>query len=139
MSLKAVHHICIQTSKYEESLQFYTEILGFRLVKETANFHERDFNTWLSQGTFLIELQTGKKGDKLNPWSPLNEGIAHLCFVVDNVHEEFERIEELGYSNFKIKDREKIYKVEGGFLFKIIAPEGSEIEIRDTQPEGYEP
>lgn len=133
MSIKMVHHVCIQTSKYEESLQFYTKILGFRLVKETANFHKRSFNTWLSMGTFMIELQTGKKDDKLNNWSSLNEGIVHICFVVDNVHEEFRRIRKLGYSNFKVKNGEEIYKVEDGYLFKIISPEGCEIEIRDTQ------
>ena len=79
----------------------------------------------------MIELQTGKKGDKLNNWSSLNEGIVHMCFLVDNIHEEFDRIKKLGYTNFKIKSGQEIYKVEAGYLFKIKAPEGTEIEIRD--------
>ena len=37
-----------------------------------------------------------------------------------------------GYSNFKIKNGEEIYKVEDGFLFKVKAPEGTEIEFRDS-------
>lgn len=131
MSIKMMHHVCIQTEKYEESLEFYTEILGFQLVTETANFHKRAFNTWLRLETFMIELQTSKKGDKLNSWSSLNEGIVHMCFLVDNVHQEFDRIKELGYTNFKTKNGEEIYKVEDGYLFKIKAPEGTEIEIRD--------
>lgn len=131
MSIKMVHHVCIQTEKYEESLQFYTKILGFELVTETANFHKRNFNTWLRLGTFMIELQTGKKGDKLKSWSSLNEGIVHMCFLVDNVQEEFDRIKKLGYTNFKIKNGDIVYKVEDGYLFKIKAPEGTEIEIRD--------
>ncbi|TCO69256.1 VOC family protein [Marinisporobacter balticus] len=131
MRIKMLHHVCIQTEKYEESLEFYTKILGFELVKETANFHKRDFNTWLRLGTFMIELQTGKKGDKLKNWSPLNEGIVHMCFLVDNVQEEFDRIKKLGYTTFKIKNGEIVYKVEDGYLFKIKAPEGTEIEIRD--------
>ncbi|MFT5874728.1 MAG: glyoxylase I family protein [Clostridium sp.] len=133
MSIKMMHHLCIQTEKYEESLKFYTEILGFELVTETANFHKRDFNTWLTLGTFMIELQTGKKGDKLYKWNSLNEGIVHMCFLVDNVHQEYDRIKKLGYSNFKVKNGEEIYKVEDGYLFKIKAPEGTEIEIRDKQ------
>jgi glyoxylase I family protein len=133
MSMKTLHHICIQTEKYEESLKFYTEILGFEVVTETANFHNRDFNTWLRLATFMIELQTAKKGDKLKNWSSLNEGIVHMCFLVDNVEEEFNKIKELGYTNFKIKNGEEIYKVEDGYLFKIVAPEGTEIEIRDSQ------
>ncbi|NMM64789.1 VOC family protein [Clostridium sp. P21] len=132
MSMKMIQHVCIQTEKYEESLKFYTEILGFELVKETPNFHKRDFNTWLKLGTFMIELQTAKQGDNLKSWSSLNEGIVHMCFLVDNVKEEFNRIKKLGYTNFKIKNGEEIYKVEDGYLFKIKAPEGTEIEIRDV-------
>lgn len=55
-----IHHICIQTNTYEESKKFYMDILGFELVKETPNFHERDYNTWLDLNGFMIELQTGK-------------------------------------------------------------------------------
>jgi glyoxylase I family protein len=131
MSIKMLHHVCIQTERYEDSLKFYTEILGFELVSETANFHKRNFNTWLRIGTFMIELQTAKNGDKLNSWSSLNEGIVHMCFLVDNVKEEFDRIKKLGCINFKIKNGEEIYKVQDGYLFKIKAPEGTEIEIRD--------
>ncbi len=34
-----VHHLCIQTNTYLETLKFYTEGLGFKLVQETPNFH----------------------------------------------------------------------------------------------------
>ena len=131
MSIKMMHHVCIQTEKYEESLEFYMRILGFVIVQETPNFHNRAFNTWLKLGNFMIELQTAKQGETLNPWSSLNEGIVHLCFLVDNVFEEIERIQQLGYEHFKIKNGEIVYKVEDGYLFKIKAPEGTEIEIRD--------
>ncbi|MCU7212115.1 VOC family protein [Turicibacter sanguinis] len=131
MSIKMMHHVCIQTEKYEESLEFYMRILGFEIVQETPNFHNRAFNTWLKLGNFMIELQTAKQGETLNPWSSLNEGIVHLCFLVDNVFEEIERIQQLGYEHFKIKNGEIVYKVEEGYLFKIKAPEGTEIEIRD--------
>ncbi|WP_300381240.1 VOC family protein [Clostridium sp.] len=132
MSKKNIHHVCIQTEKYEESLKFYTEVLEFKIIKETPNFHKRIFNTWLQQGTFMIELQTAKDGDILNEWNSLNQGIVHMCFIVDNVKEEFNRIKSLGYKNFKIKDGKEIYKVEDEYLFKIKAPEGTEIEMRDT-------
>ncbi len=132
MSIKMIHHVCIQTEKYKESLDFYTRILGFEIVIETPKFHERAFNTWLKLGDFMIELQTAKKGQVLNQWSSLNEGIVHMCFLVENVQEEYERIKSLGYTSFKNKNGEEIYKVEGGYLFKVKAPEGTEIEIRDT-------
>ena len=86
MNIKNLHHICIQTEKYNQSLDFYTNILGFEIVKETPNFHTRDFNTWLKLGSFMIELQTAKKGDNLNKWSSKNEGPTHVCFLVEDVN-----------------------------------------------------
>lgn len=133
MALKNIHHVCIQTKTYMESLEFYTKILGFEIISETPNFHTRAFNTWLKLGDFMIELQTSKKGNSLNEWSNLNEGIVHMCFLVDNIEEEYERVKLLGYNNFKVKNNKVIYDVEGGKLMKIKAPEGTEIEIRDTE------
>lgn len=132
MGIKLIHHICIQTTSYKESLDFYTRILGFEVVKESRNFHNRDYNTWLKLSTFMIELQTPKSGDKLNKWNSLNEGPVHMGFIVDNVKNEYNRIKSLGYDNFKTKNNEIVYKVQGEYLFKIKAPEGTEIEIRDT-------
>jgi glyoxylase I family protein len=132
MAIKSIHHVCIQTEKYQESLDFYTKILGFEILSETPNFHTRAFNTWLKLDNFMIELQTAKSGDTLSPWSNINEGIVHMCFLVDNIEEEYERIKSLGYNNFKVKNGKVIYDVEGGKLLKIKAPEGTEIEIRDT-------
>jgi glyoxylase I family protein len=133
MGIKMMHHVCIQTNDYKDSLEFYTKILGFEIIQETKNFHNRDYNTWLKLGTFMVELQTGKKDDKLIKWNKLNEGIVHMCFLVNNVQEELNRIKGLGYNNFKLKNNEVLYKVEDSFLFKIKAPEGTEIEIRDKE------
>lgn len=132
MSIKMIHHICIQTESYDDSLNFYENILGFKVINETKNFHGREYNTWLKLDNFMIELQTPKSGDNFNRWSNLNAGPVHMGFIVDNVEEEYERIISLGYTNFKVKNGEIVYKVEGESLFKIKAPEGTEIEIRDT-------
>ncbi len=132
MAIKMLHHVCIQTDKYKESLDFYTNILGFQVVNETKNFHNREYNTWIKYGEFMIELQTAKSDDTLNKWSSLNSGPVHLGFLVDDVEKEFNRIKSLGYENFKLKNGQVVYEVEGEKLFKIKAPEGTEIEIRDT-------
>ena len=49
------------------------------------------------------------------------------------VQEEFDIIKELGYTKFKLKNGEAIYKVENNCLCKIKAPEGTEIEMRDRE------
>lgn len=133
MSVKYVHHVCIQTENYEASLDFYTRILGFEVVSETTNFHGREYNTWLKLDNFMIELQTPKEGYNFNKWSSLNSGPVHIAFMVDNVEQEYEKIKSLGYNDFKLKDGKVVYKVLGESLFKIKAPEGTEIEMRDTE------
>lgn len=132
MSIGIVHHVCIQTGDYRASVNFYINILGFEMVKETRDFHDRDFNAWLRLGSFMIELQTSRKSEKLAEYDPLSMGIAHICFMVDSVHGEYERIRKLGYDNFKDKNGEHVYYVGDTCLMKIVAPEGTIIEMRES-------
>lgn len=130
--MKLFHHVCIQTDRYEESLDFYQRILGFKVRKETKNFHQWAYNTWLEYDNFMIELQTNKENEVLRDYSASNKGLVHFCLLVDDIYAEYERLKALGFKNFKRKNGEDIYTVEGGKLLKIIAPEGTIIELRDT-------
>ena len=132
MNKKFMHHVCIQTNDYKSSLNFYTKILGFEIYKETKNFHNRDYNTWLKLGNFMIELQTPKNNVPFSKYNTITEWIVHMCFYTDSVEDEYNRIKSLGYTNFKVKNGSEIYRVEDGLLFKVKAPEGTEIEFRDS-------
>ena len=125
-----IHHICIQTNDYEKSIEFYNKVLGFKVIKETKNFHGRSYNTWLELNGFMIELQTGK--ECLSEYNKDAEGIVHFALESNNIEEELDRILNTGYSKFKLKNNSILYQVEDGQLFKIIAPEGTIIEIRDN-------
>lgn len=127
-----IHHICIQTNNYKESLDFYVGVLGFKLLKEEENFHNRDYNSWLILDGFYIELQTDKKGEKLKVFNKVTEGVSHICFSVDDLYDQYKLIKEKGYLNFISKSGSEIYQVEGASLFKLIAPEGTIIEFRDN-------
>ncbi len=132
MEIKSFHHVCIQTSKYRESFDFYVDLLGCKLVKESKGFHSRDFNTWLKLGNILIELQTPKKGTEFKEWSNCNSGPVHIAVVVSNVREAYDFIKGKGYTRFKIKNGKEYYEVNGSPLFKVKAPEGTEIEVREN-------
>ncbi|MBK3497044.1 VOC family protein [Viridibacillus sp. YIM B01967] len=132
MKKSFVHHICIQTNHYEKSIKFYTEGLGFKKVQESQDFHERAYNTWLQIGDFYIELQTGKKGEQLRAGDANNQGLAHFCLWVDNLTAEVAHLLQL-QMQFKMKDGEYIYQVENGALCKVIAPEGTIVELRDQR------
>lgn len=127
-----IHHVCIQTNDYQASLDFYTNALGFTLVKESAGFHNRAYNAWIDLNGFFIELQTGKGDQALDAYEKTREGIVHFCFYVEDLRWAYQQIVDAGHSNFKRKDGKAIYRVEDGFLFKVIAPEGTEIEFRDS-------
>ena len=126
-----IHHICIQPNCYEESKMFYLEVLGFKLVKETTNFHGRDYNTWLDLNGFLIELQTGK--EYLEKYNKDSEGIVHFALYEENIEEFVEKIKNMENIKFKKKQDDIIYQVENSKLVKLIAPEGTIVEIRNNE------
>lgn len=132
MLKRYIHHLCIQTNTYKESLEFYTKALGFEVVEETPKFHGRAFNTWLKLGDFYIELQTGKCGEMLVEANSNSEGLVHFCLWVENLPLEVERLKELK-SHFILKDGEIIYHVENGSLCKVKAPEGTIVELRTNK------
>lgn len=133
MDIKSLHHVCVQTDRYEESLAFYRDVLGFNLVRETPGFHGRAFNSWLDRGGFKIELQTGKSGRTMRAWSEDNIGPVHLAFMVTDVAAEYKSLKNNPAIVFKKNPQgEELYAVNGAFHFKFYAPEGTEIEIRDA-------
>lgn len=127
----AFHHICIQTNNYEASKRFYVDMLGFEVYKETAGFHQRAYNTWLKLGNMFIELQTGKNNETLDADNQKSEGIVHFALFVKNLDELVEKMIANGYV-FKKKNGQNKYFVENGYLAKVIAPEGTIIELRDV-------
>lgn len=125
-----IHHICIQTSDYSASKDFYTEILGFKILKETANFHGRDYNTWLELNGFMIELQTSKK-EEFSLYNKESQGIVHFCLYSLDLEKFYNDLIKKGFSNFLSKNGNNVYEVYESKLIKIKAPEGTIIEIRD--------
>lgn len=122
------HHICIETDDYKESLAFYTKAMGLQILEEKRDFHGRDYNTWMKNGSVIIELQTPKIADKDLP-SLGNRGIRHVCFKVKDLDEAINRLETLGFKDFL--DGKKKYQVFDSFLCKLKAPEGTVIELRE--------
>ncbi len=128
-----IHHICIQISTYEKSLAFYRGVLGFDLVQVSEDFHTRDYNTWLDLNGFMIELQTAKVGQPFSAYNKNSQGVPHFCLYSDAFDEDYIKIKSKDQGFFRQKNHKDIYQVEGGRLFKVVAPEGTIIEIRDSE------
>lgn len=129
--IRSIHHICIETDRYSESIEFYCSLLGFDIIEETPDFHGREFNTWIKKENIIIELQTPKKGDDKKLNISQNGRIVHVCFIVDNLSEFIDFLISSGFNSFRKKGGDIIYNVKGGLLSKITAPEGTVIELRE--------
>ncbi|WP_375749803.1 VOC family protein [Vibrio sp. HN007] len=85
--LKKIHHTAIICSDYEASKEFYTTVLGLKIIAE--NYREqRDsykLDLALPDGG-QIELFSFPGAPK-RPNSPEAQGLRHLAFVVESVEE----------------------------------------------------
>jgi glyoxylase I family protein len=85
LSLNSIHHIAIICSNYEKLKQFYTNVLGLTIVKETYRANRQSFKLDLAlNGKYIIELFSF-----LNPpqrsSQPEAAGLRHLAFEVKDI------------------------------------------------------
>lgn len=88
INIKKLHHIAIICSDYEKSKAFYTDVLGFSIIKESfrADRNSYKLDLALQNGDYLIELfsfpDTPKRLSR-----PEATGLRHLAFEVENIEE----------------------------------------------------
>jgi len=85
MKLNSIHHIAIICSNYIKSKEFYVDILGLKIIKETYREERKSYKLDLSvEDKYQIELFSF-----LNPPErisyPEARGLRHLAFEVDNI------------------------------------------------------
>jgi glyoxylase I family protein len=85
MNIRAIHHIAILTDDYEKSKRFYTEILGFTVIRETYREARQSYKLDLAiAGKYQIELFSFPDYRERGSY-PEAKGLRHLAFAVDNV------------------------------------------------------
>jgi glyoxylase I family protein len=83
--LQSVHHIAIICSNYEVSKQFYTEVLGCTIVKETFRAERDSYKLDLAiNGNFIIELFSFPNPPARRS-QPESCGLRHLAFSVKDI------------------------------------------------------
>ena len=94
--LKKIHHIAIICSNYEKSKQFYTEVLGLSIVKETYRAERQSYKLDLALGNvYQIELFSFPT-PPLRPSRPEARGLRHLAFEVENLDLAVRTLKEKG-------------------------------------------
>ena len=95
MLFDTMHHAAIIVSDYQRSKAFYTETLGFPILRE--NFRE-------DRGDWKLDLQFGDgeleifaiPGAPPRPSYPEAQGLRHLAFRVEDIHAAVEELEARG-------------------------------------------
>ena len=85
LQINHIHHIAIICGDYQKSKYFYTEILGFKILREIYRSERQSYKLDLSvNGLYQIELFSFP-----NPPSRASRpeacGLRHLAFEVNNV------------------------------------------------------
>jgi glyoxylase I family protein len=96
MKIKSIHHIAIITDDYGTSKKFYTEVLGFEIIREVYRKERDSFKLDLSvNGKYQIELfsfpQPRERGS-----NPESKGLRHLAFAVDDIEEQVKELKSKG-------------------------------------------
>ena len=85
MNIKSIHHIAILTDDYEQSKRFYTEVLGFEVIRETYRAERQSYKLDLAiAGHYQIELFSFPDFRERGSY-PEAKGLRHLAFAVDEV------------------------------------------------------
>lgn len=91
MAISKLEHVGIQVKNMEESITFYTEVVGLTFLSEEKH---PDPNLRLAflgfdqDGETVIELIEG-----YNPDLPAEGKVHHIAFTVDNIEAEIERLQ----------------------------------------------
>lgn len=94
--LKRIHHTAIICSDYEVSKQFYTHILGLKVITENYRAHRDSYKLDLTlPDGGQIELFSFPNAPK-RPTTPEAQGLRHLAFVVDSVENTKRELELKG-------------------------------------------
>ena len=94
--LNGIHHVAIICSDYEKSKDFYTRVLGFKIVAENYRADRDSFklDLALANGT-QIELFSFS-GAPQRPSFPEAQGLRHLAFTVESVAAVSQYLASLG-------------------------------------------
>lgn len=92
--IRKIEHVGIQTKNLERSISFYTEILGFRLIRRLNHPNGKVKLAFLGLGESPeteLELLEG-----YNDSLPVEGKVHHLALNVDNIEAEKERLVAAG-------------------------------------------
>jgi glyoxylase I family protein len=125
MKIKAIHHIALLTDDYLRSKAFYTEVLGFSVIRETWRAERQSWKLDLAiDGLYQIELFSFPDFRERASY-PEAKGLRHLAFAVDDVAAAAEELRSKGIAVEAVRIDELTQKK---FVF-FTDPNGQPLEL----------
>lgn len=121
--IKKLEHIGVYVNDMDESITFYTEVLGLRLAarKRLSNGVELSFLSFEDSPETEIELiGRGTEG------MPDNGIVHHIAFTVSDIDGELERLRSLG---IRLLDEEPRTILDGTRIAFFFGPNGERLEL----------
>jgi glyoxylase I family protein len=125
LNINKEHHIAIICSNYQVSKQFYTEVIGLEILKETYRAERDSYKLDLAlNGNYIVELFSFPNPPK-RPSRPEATGLRHSAFEVNNLDEVVQKMNSFNIDIEPIRTDEFTDK---RFTF-IADPDGLPIEF----------
>ena len=118
-------YVGIRVTGVQESIDFYTKLLGMKLVSRGKNEQTKGEYVALQSedGGFILELNHYEENSPYNTPYVAGEGLDHLAFKVDNLDKALEETRSAGYRVILEM------KANGGRWAYIEDPDGIWIEL----------
>ncbi|ANS73603.1 glyoxalase [Paenibacillus yonginensis] len=131
MSVHKIEHVGIRVSALEDSIEFYSRVIGLKLAGTLGDVEapvRLAFMSFPNQTNVEVELVYKKAPEEL-----ANEGrVHHIAFTVSQIEQEYERIAQLGLSGL---DSQINQLPNGSRYFFFNGPDGERIEFfQPAQP-----
>jgi lactoylglutathione lyase len=127
MAIKKIEHVGVQVRSLENSIKFYTEVIGLELLGtlvHTVPTIRLAFLGFKGSKETVLELIEG-----YNPDLPTEGKVHHIAFAVDELEPEIERLKQL---NVSFIDQEITTLPNGSRYFFFKGPDGEWLELFES-------
>ncbi|CAG9613040.1 2-epi-5-epi-valiolone epimerase [Bacillus rhizoplanae] len=128
MNITHVHHIAIICSNYGVSKKFYTEVLGFQVLREVYREERESYKLDLCVGdTYQIELFSFPNPPMRKSF-PEATGLRHLAFAVECIEGAVSYLQQHGIQTEAIR----IDEITGKRFVFFQDPDGLPLELYEN-------
>lgn len=129
-----LHHVALQTAHFEKAFEFYTKVLGLKVIKKPFNFKGKRTLTWLDAGPIIIELYSVKSGKNPQPYDSRRVGADHIAFEVQNLDTALAHLRKHNVKIIKEPFKPPTNDPQQPRVAFIEGIDGEEIELREAIP-----